>query len=71
MKIWEIVAGSAGVTVGNAGADSIMMKPPQRIRRGKQIPQVGYSIRIGRRRIPTPGFNNKDSSSTNGTNVPS
>jgi hypothetical protein len=43
--------------VGTASVDSMVMKPPQRIRRGKQIPQVGYGIKIGNTVIPTPGYN--------------
>lgn len=64
MKISEIIqedlqAGSSegSGAVGTANVDSMIMKPPQRIRRGKQIPQVGYGIKIGHMAIPTPGYN--------------
>lgn len=61
MKIWEIVenlnAGSGGVTVGNAGAETMIFRPPEPKRRMKQIPQVGYGIKIGNKAIPTPRYN--------------
>ena len=64
MKISEIIdvsenlnAGSGGVTVGNAGGETIMLRPPTPKRRMKQIPQVGYGIKIGRTVIPTPRYN--------------
>jgi hypothetical protein len=52
-------AGSAdgGVQVGNAGAETIIMKPPQRIRKEKPIPQISYGIKIGRVIIPTSSYN--------------
>jgi hypothetical protein len=61
MKIWEIVtedlqAGAGGVTVGNAGSETMMMRPPERVRHLKPIPQVGYGIKIGNRVIPTPKY---------------
>lgn len=60
MKISEVIAenlnaGPGGASVGNAGSETIMIKPPTRIRRRPQ-PQVGYHIRVGRHTIPTPGY---------------
>lgn len=61
MKIAEIIAedlnaGSGGVGVGNAGGESMILKPPQPMRRLKRPPQVGYGIQIGNMVIPTPGY---------------
>jgi hypothetical protein len=60
MKLWEVVAenlnaGAGGTAVGNAGPETIMLKPPSRTRH-RPLPQIGYRIRVGRRTIPTPGY---------------
>lgn len=63
MKIVEIIsenlnAGAGGVTVGNAGAETAILRPPPPpTRRLKKPPQVGYGIQIGDTVIPTPGYN--------------
>lgn len=62
MKIIDIIsedlqAGGGNVTVGNAGSESMMLRPPAPVRHMKKIPQVGYGIQIGDKVIPTPSYN--------------
>lgn len=59
MKIYEILAVTpTGVTVGNAGSETMMMHPPEQEdiprRREQHIQQPGYMIRLGDKLIPTP-----------------
>lgn len=63
MKIWEILenldagASEGSGAVGTANTDSMVLRPPTPMRKMKQIPQVGYGIKIGHMAIPTPGYN--------------
>jgi hypothetical protein len=63
MKIWEIVenlnagAGSGSTGVGNAGSETFFMHPSPKVKKMKQIPQVGYGIKIGNMIVPTSRYN--------------
>lgn len=51
MKIYEIV-------VGNAGPETVALKPPERERiphrRVQRPPQPGYFVKLGNKAIPSP-----------------
>jgi hypothetical protein len=74
MKITEVV-GIQELTVGTATSDAMILHPPEREsippRKVQKIPQPGYSLRIGDRVIPTPGWLTSDSKGNIGDNVPS
>jgi hypothetical protein len=64
MKIAEVV-------VGTAGEESTILHPDVQARQAKRPPQVGYTVKIGPRRIPTPGYADNDAKGVNGSMVPS